>query len=62
MDLGARINGVDYIGQAFMKKRPTQRAPDRWESARFQAVRVAPAWFRQSGVVASRPPAGNANR
>jgi len=38
------------------------RAPDWWESARFQAVCVASSWFRQSGVVSSRPPAGNANR
>jgi hypothetical protein len=35
---------------------PTQRAPDWWESARFQAFRVASSWFRQSGVVSSRPP------
>jgi hypothetical protein len=41
---------------------PTQRAPDGWESARFQAVCVAWSWFRQSGVVSSRPPAGNAHR
>lgn len=40
----------------------TQRAPDRWESARFQAICVAEGWFRQSGAVSSRPPAGNANR
>ena len=40
----------------------TQRAPDWWESARFQAVCVAWSGFRQSGVVASHPPAGNANR
>lgn len=39
----------------------TQRAPDWWESARFQAVCVAWSWFRQSGVVSSRPPAGNAS-
>src|SRR6266545_7834749 len=42
--------------------RPTQRAPDWWESARFQAVCLAQDWFRQSGVVSSRPPAGNAHR
>jgi len=42
--------------------RPTQRAPDGWESARFQAVCVASSWLRQNGVVSSRPPAGNANR
>ena len=52
-------------------RRPTQRAPDPrqrtpglawWESARFQAVCVACSWFRESGVVSSRPPASNANR
>src|SRR6266536_469189 len=42
--------------------RLTMRAPDWWESARFQAVFVAQGWFRQSGVVSSRPPAGNASR
>ena len=41
---------------------PTQRAPDWWESARFQVFFVAWSWFRQNGVVSSRPPAGNANR
>jgi hypothetical protein len=40
----------------------TQRAPDWWESARFQAVCVAWSWFQQSGVASSRPPAGNASR
>jgi hypothetical protein len=38
------------------------RAPDGWESPRFQAVCVAWSWFRQSGVLSSRPPAGNASR
>jgi hypothetical protein len=38
------------------KSQPTQRAPDWWESARFQAVCVALSWFRQNGVVSSRPP------
>jgi len=42
--------------------RPTQRAPDWWESPRFQAVSLPSSWFRQSDVVSSRPPAGNANR
>jgi hypothetical protein len=41
---------------------PTQRAPDGWESARFQAVYVASSWFHQSGVTSSHPPAGNAHR
>ena len=44
------------------RSHPTMRAPDWWESARFQAVCVAPGWFRQSGVISSRPPAGNASR
>jgi len=44
------------------KSRLTMRAPDWWESARFWAVGVAQGWFRQSGVVSSRPPAGNAHR
>jgi hypothetical protein len=43
-------------------QRLTQRAPDWWESPRFQAVFWARSWFRQSGVVSSRPPAGNASR
>jgi hypothetical protein len=50
--------------------RPTQRAPNPgkvrrgrwWESARFQAVCVAWSWLRQSSVLPSRPPAGNASR
>ncbi len=41
---------------------PTPRAPDWWESARFQAVFVARSWFRQNGVVSSHLPAGNASR
>jgi hypothetical protein len=40
----------------------TQRAPDKWDSPRFQAVCVARGWFRQNGVVAFHPPAGNASR
>jgi hypothetical protein len=47
-----------------------QRAPDKWDSARLQALCVAWSWFRESGVVSSRlvvelcrdTPAGNANR
>ncbi len=42
--------------------RPTKRAPDWWDSPRFQAVFVAWNWFRQNGVLSSRPPAGNASR
>jgi len=37
-------------------------APDWWESARFRAVCVAWSGFRQSGVISSRPPTGNAHR
>ncbi|MFT3894063.1 MAG: hypothetical protein QM730_20730 [Anaerolineales bacterium] len=43
-------------------RRPTQRAPDVWESPRFQAVCVAGGGFRQKGVASSHPPAGNAPR
>ena len=45
-----------------LENRRTMRAPDWWESPRFQAVCVAGSWFRQSGVASSRPPAGNADR
>ncbi len=44
------------------QNRLTQRAPDGWESPRFQAVCMAGGWFRQNGVPSSRPPAGNAHR
>lgn len=44
------------------KQRLTRHALDWWESARFQAVFAAGGWFRQSGVVASRPPTSNAHR
>ena len=40
----------------------TMRAPDWWESARFQAVFVTRSGFRQNGVISSHPPAGNASR
>jgi hypothetical protein len=40
----------------------TRRAPDKWESPRFQAVCVASSWFRQNGVISARPLAGNASR
>ena len=46
----------------WMVSRLTQRAPDGWDSPRFQAVCMAWSWFRQSGVVSSHPPAGNAHR
>jgi putative sterol carrier protein len=43
---------------------PRQRAPGPWwwESARFQAVCVALSGLRQSSVISSHPPAGNAHR
>ena len=41
MDLNSRINGLDFIGQTSKKKRPTQRALDWWDSARFQVFCVA---------------------
>ena len=50
------------IGVLLLQNSPTQRAPDGWESARFQALCVAWSWFRQNGVVPSHPPAGNASR
>jgi hypothetical protein len=50
------------FSNSHLKNRLTQRAPDWWESARFQAVCVAWSWFRQNSVISSRPPAGNANR
>ncbi len=36
------------------KRHLTMRAPDWWDSARFQALFVARSWFRQNGVVSSR--------
>jgi hypothetical protein len=42
--------------------RPTQRAADKWESARFQAVFNASAGFRFRAWSTTRPPAGNASR
>ena len=42
--------------------RPTQRAPDWWARAAKIGLHLASSWFRQSGVVSSHPPAGNANR
>src|SRR6266508_1719002 len=50
--------GIAANGYHNPTSRPTQRAPDWWESARFQAVCVASGWFRQNGVLSSRPPAG----
>ena len=42
--------------------RLTRRAPDVWESARFQALFLAWNWLRQNGVLSARPAAGNASR
>jgi hypothetical protein len=42
------------------KIRPTKRAPDGWDSARFQAIFVALAGFRFRAFFS--PAAGNANR
>ena len=65
------LTALAGISVCYRISRPTQRAPDLrqstpepwwWESARFQTVCVAPSWFRQNGVVSSRPPAGNASR
>jgi hypothetical protein len=47
---------------ALMADRAYMLTPDWWESARFQAVDVAWSWVQQSGVLSSRPPAGNAHR
>ncbi len=55
---GRMVKGIIPIKSPHL----TKRAPDGWESARFQAVCVAPSWFRQSGVLSSRPRAGNAHR
>jgi hypothetical protein len=49
-----------------LESRPTQRAPDPWESTRtivvgvcaFSGSFLAQGWFRQIGVISSRPPAG----
>jgi len=55
---------VSFFSHRFGKRKGclTQRAPDWWESPRFQAVCAARGWFRQNGVVSSRPPAGIASR
>jgi hypothetical protein len=44
------------------KSRRTKRALDWWESARFQAVFCAWAFFRLISFVYARPPASNASR
>jgi len=42
--------------------RPTQRAPDVWESARFRSFFLASSFSLLPGRVHARPHAGNANR
>ena len=42
--------------------RPTQRAPDVWESARFMSIFLASGFSYISNIVHARPHAGNANR
>jgi hypothetical protein len=50
------IAGLTFI------QRLTMRAPDVWESARFQAFCVASSWLQQIRVLSARPAAGNASR
>ena len=47
---------------ALLADRIYMLTPDWWDSPRFQAVFLAQGWFRQSGVISSHPPAGNASR
>ena len=42
--------------------RPTQRAPDVWESARFRSIFLASSFSYISNIFHARPHAGNANR
>jgi len=42
--------------------RPTKRAPDLWDSARFTGIFLASGFFYISNIVHARPQAGNANR
>jgi hypothetical protein len=51
-----------FLESCATQTRPTMRAPDVWESARFQAVCVAWSVFRQNSVTSARPAAGNASR
>ena len=37
---------IEILEHRAIRRRPTQRAPDGWESPRFQAVCVAGGWFR----------------
>ena len=47
---------------AIRQRRPTLRAPDWWGRTAQIGLHLASSWFRQSGVISSHPPAGNANR
>jgi hypothetical protein len=44
------------------KQKPTKRAPDVWESARFRSIFLASSFSYISSIVHARPHAGNANR
>jgi len=44
------------------KSKPTKCAPDWWVCAAKMGLHLASSWFRQSGIVSSQAPAGNANR
>lgn len=44
------------------QSRPTQRAADGWESARFTGIFLALGFFYISSLFPARPPAANANR
>jgi len=44
------------------QKRPTKRAADGWESARFSSFFLASGFFYISSLFPARPPAANANR
>ena len=44
------------------QRRPTKRAPDKWESARFRSIFLALSFFYISSRIHAHPLAGNANR
>jgi len=52
------MNTVFTLAQS----RPTQRAADGWESARFISLFLASGIFYISSLFLPRPPAANANR
>ena len=56
------VSIVEKLVSEKQKQRLTMRAPDVWESARFQAFFLAWSFFRQKRVISARPAAGNANR